>query len=236
MKLAHKVRKLFDPDIIDSTREHLRRVLHPIDATRLQRDLEDDESWQALRRKYPRGLKAIHRWGDSTFWIRRNVERAQDLALHRPPSRRILDLGCGPGYFLFIARKLGHNAIGLDIDQQPIFRDTLRLLGVERIVHRIEPQQRLPAPEKKFDLITSFLTCFHRIEKIPDGNWRTWSPSQWQFFIDDVRANQLAPGGSLLLEFHPQKNGELYSADVRELFLKNRARLFRSRVFVNAGT
>jgi hypothetical protein len=42
----------------------------------------------------------------------------------------------------------------------------------------------------------------------------------------------LADGGLLVLEFHPQKNGELYAPDVRELFLKNRARLFRSRVLL----
>jgi SAM-dependent methyltransferase len=234
MKLGHKIRKIFDPDIIDSTRDHLRRKLHPINARPLEEELETNESWQELRRKYPHGVKQIHRWGDSAFWIRRNVERAQDLSLDRPPPRHILDLGCGPGYFLFIARKLGHDAIGLDIDEHPIFRDTLRLLGVERMIHRIAPRQPLPAPEKKFDLITSFLTCFHRIEKMPDGNWRTWSPAEWQFFIDDVRAHQLAAGGTLVLEFHPQKNRELYPADVRELFLRNNARLFRSRVFLNA--
>ena len=234
MKLARKVQKLFDRDIIDSTRQHLRRALHPINASRWQRELENDESWQALRRKYPRGAKPIHRWANSTFWIRRNVARAQDLSLDRPPQRRILDLGCGPGYFLFIARKLGHDAIGLDTDDQPIFRDIVRLLEVERTVHRIAPRQPLPKPQKKFDLITSFLTCFHRIERMPNGNWRTWSPAEWQFFIDDVRRNQLAPRGTLLLEFHPQRNGELYPADVRELFLKNNARLFRSRVYINA--
>jgi SAM-dependent methyltransferase len=234
MKLAHKIEKIFDRDIIDSTREHLRRQLHPINVRRLQKELENDDAWQALRRKYPPGEKPIHRWGDSRFWIRRNVERAQDLALDRPPVRHILDLGCGPGYFPFIARKLGHSAIGLDVDEQPIFGDTLRLLGIERIVHYIAPRQPLPATQKKFDLITSYLTCFHRLDRMPDDNWRTWSPEQWQYFIDDVRENQLAPGGILLLEFHPQKNGELYSADVRELFRKNDARFFRSKIFLTA--
>jgi SAM-dependent methyltransferase len=235
MKFAHKIKKLFDPDIIDSTRQHLRRLSHPINTGELQHELEQNLAWQELRRKFPPEGKKNHRWGDMKFWVRRNVERAQDLSLDRPPPRHILDLGCGPGYFLFIARKLGHDAIGLDIDEHPIFRDTLRLLAVERIVHRIVPGQPLPVPGKKFGLITSFLTCFHRIEKMPGGNWRTWSPAEWQFFIDDVRTNQLSPGGMLVLEFHPQNNGELYSASVRELFLKNNARLFRSRVFVSAA-
>lgn len=234
MKLARKVEKIFNRDIIDSTREHLRRAFHPIDARKLQRELETNESWQALRQKYPSGERPIHRWGDTRFWIRRNIERAQDLALDRPPLRHILDLGCGPGYFLLIARKLGHSAIGLDVDEQPIFRDTLRLLGLERIVHRIAPRQPLPKTQTKFDLITSFLTCFHRIERMPDGNWRTWSAEQWQYFLDDVRGNQLAPDGTLLLEFHPQENGELYSTDVRKLFRKNDARFFRSKVFLTA--
>jgi SAM-dependent methyltransferase len=232
MRLAQKLRKVVDPDIIASTREHVHRALHPVSARKLHLQLERDKSWEALRKKYPRELKEVHRFGDSQFWIKRNVERVQDLSLDRGPRRRILDLGCGPGYFLYVAQQLGHSGIGLDLDQQAIFRDTLCLLNVRRIIHRIDPQQPLPVAEKKFDLITSYLTCFHRIERLTDGNWRTWSADDWQFFIDDVRTNQLNQGGIMLLEFHPQKNGELYSADVRDLFRQNGARLFRSKVFL----
>ena len=231
MRVGHKLRKLFDPDIIASTREHLHRALHPVSARKLHIALEQDKSWDALRQKYPRGVKEVHRFGDTKFWIKRNVERAQDLSLDRG-RRHILDLGCGPGFFLYVAEKLGHTGVGLDIDEQTIFRDTIRLLKVKRVVHCIQPRFHLPAPEKKFDLITSYLTCFHRLERLRDGNWRTWSAAEWQFFIDDIRANQLNKGGMLLLEFHPQKSGELYPADVRELFLKNRARIFRSKVFL----
>ena len=232
MNFAHKLRKLFDPDIIASTREHIRRVFHPINAGGLLRELEQDPSWEELRRKYPSGVKRVHRFADTKFWIKRNVERAQDLSLDRSPRRHILDLGCGPGYFIYIAQKLGHTGIGLDIDEQAIFRDTLPLLKVKRIVHCIRPRFHLPAPEEKYDLITSYLTCFHRIERRRDGDWQTWSADEWQFFIDDIRAHQLAEGGMLMLEFHPQKDGQLYPADVRELFLKNRARIFRSKVFL----
>src|SRR5438477_2435739 len=210
MKVGHKLLKLFDPDIIASTREHMHRALHPISARKIHVELERDKSWNALRQKYPRGVKEVHRFGDTKFWIRRNVERAQDLCLDRGPHRHILDLGCGPGFFLYVAQELGHSGIGLDIDEQPIFRDTLPLLGVQRVVHRIQPRQLLPAPQKRFDLITSYLTCFHRIERRPDGNWRTWAPGEWQFFVDDLRTNLLAAGGMVLLEFHPQTRGELY--------------------------
>jgi len=232
MNLAHKLRKLFDPEIVGSAYEHLHRAFHPVSARKLWRELESNSAWEELRARYPRGVKEVHRFGDTKFWIQRNVERAQDLSLDRGPRRHILDLGCGPGFFIYVVQKLGHTGIGLDIDEQAIFRDTLRLLNVKRVVHRIQPRFHLPAPETKFDLITSYLTCFHRLERLRDGNWRTWSAEEWQFFIDDVRAHQLNEGGKLLLEFHPQKDGELYPADVREVFLKNGGRLFRSKVLL----
>src|SRR5216110_3283435 len=161
MNFAHKLRKLFHPEIIGSMREHIHRAFHPVSARRLECELETDPSWEELRRKYPRGIKEVHRFGDTRFWIKRNVERAQDLSLDRPPRRHILDLGCGPGFFIYVAQKLGHTGIGLDVDEQPIFREAIALTGVKRIVHRIHPYQPLPGPERKFDLITSYLTCFH---------------------------------------------------------------------------
>src|SRR5437899_6776208 len=87
MRVGHKLRKLFDPDIIASTREHLHRALHPVSARKLHIALEQDKSWDALRQKYPRGVKEVHRFGDTKFWIKRNVERAQDLSLDRDRSR-----------------------------------------------------------------------------------------------------------------------------------------------------
>lgn len=232
MKFSYKLRKILDPEIFASAREHIHRALHPLSAHKMWRELERDPRWAQLRQKYPRGVKEVHRFGDTKFWIKRNVERAQDLSLDRGKRCHILDLGCGPGFFLYVVHKLGHSGIGLDVDQQPIFRDTLALLEVKRIVHEIRPRQPLPVTKQKFDLITSYLTCFHRLGRLDHGNWQTWSAADWQFFIDDVRQNQLAPNGTLLLEFHPQKDGELYSPEVAALFKKDGARLFRSKVFL----
>src|SRR5256885_8605776 len=55
----------------------------------------------------------------------------------------------------------------------------------------------ISSADKKYDLITSYLTCFHRLERLRNGNWQTWSSAEWQFFIDDVRAHQLAEGGQI---------------------------------------
>src|SRR5438270_12883058 len=145
MRVGHKLLKLFDPEIIASTREHMHRALHPVSVRKLHIELERDKSWEALRQKYPRRVKEVHRFGDTNFWIKRNVERAQDLSLDRGPRRHILDLGCGPGFFLYVAEKLGHTGVGLDIDEQAIFRDTLRLLKVNRVVHCIQPRFDLAA-------------------------------------------------------------------------------------------
>src|SRR5437763_17127678 len=102
MNFAHKLRKLFHPEIIGSMREHIHRAFHPVSARRLQRELEMDPSWEKLRRKYPHGIKEVHRFGDTKFWIKRNVDSAQDLYLDRGRRLQILDLVCGTGFFLIV--------------------------------------------------------------------------------------------------------------------------------------
>ncbi len=62
--------------------------------------------------------------------LRINVERAQDLNLHRSPPLDILDIGCGGGFFLFIAESLGHRALGIDIAGIPVFDGLIDLLKV----------------------------------------------------------------------------------------------------------
>src|SRR5438067_8381725 len=206
MNFPHKLRKLFDPEIIGSMREHIHRAFHPVSARRLQRQLETDPSWGELRRKYPRGIKEVHRFGDTNFWIKRNVERAQDLSLDRGRRRHILDLGCGPGFFLYVAEKLGHTGVGLDIDEQAIFRDTLRLLKVKRVVHCIQPRFHLPAPEKNFDFITIYLISFNGLKRFLNENCRTCWVGDCNFLIKDVGANNLVEDEILFLEFYRKKN------------------------------
>jgi len=65
------------------------------------------------------------KYADADQWLRVNRERVQDLKLHRSPPQRVLDLGCGGGFFLFILKRLGHSVLGLDVDESPLFKELL---------------------------------------------------------------------------------------------------------------
>ena len=54
------------------------------------------------------------KYADHPLWIPFNVNRVGALALHRSMPLRILDIGCGPGYFLAAALACGHDCYGID--------------------------------------------------------------------------------------------------------------------------
>lgn len=204
-----------------------RRILATIDRAELEK----------LREHYPHrpDARKINAYEDAAYWIGRNVEYAQDLWLDRAPPLHILDLGCGAGYFLYICRLFGHSGIGLDTDDEPFFRGTTGLLGIHRIIARINPQTPLPNLGKKFDLITGHRVCFHRIARDENGVWEEWTPRDWEFFIHDIRTRFLEPDGRLLLEFNPRPDGSSFFTDeLRECFLSQGARIFRRKALFAA--
>ena len=87
---------------------------------------------------------AGEKYADVDHWLRVNRERVQDLKLHRRRSQRVLDLGCGGGYFLFILKRLNHSVLGLDVDREPLFRELLDVFDVPRVTFEIKPFEPLP--------------------------------------------------------------------------------------------
>jgi 2-polyprenyl-3-methyl-5-hydroxy-6-metoxy-1,4-benzoquinol methylase len=53
------------------------------------------------------------------------------LGLHKPEPLKILDLGCGSGYFLAVAKHLGFDAIGVDrpSKESPVRKAMMTLLS-----------------------------------------------------------------------------------------------------------
>jgi SAM-dependent methyltransferase len=236
MKFSRKIEKLFSFEVLESISEHASRWTHPVSARRILATLDRTE-FDKLRERYPyRSDSArINRFEDAAYWIGINVERAQDLWLDRTPPLRILDLGCGAGYFLFVCKFFGHEGLGLDTDEEPLFRGTMELLNVRRTISRIDPQTPLPDLGEKFDLVTGHRICFHRLGRAENGGWNEWACRDWKFFIDDIRTRFLKPSGRLLLDFNPRRDGSsLFAGDLRTCFLAEGARIFRSKALLAA--
>jgi SAM-dependent methyltransferase len=237
MNFSHKVKKLFSPDVLASLWEHTSRLAHPVDTNRILATI-DQADFASLRDRFPYKEKSarINRFEDARYWVGINVERAQDIWLDRAPRLRILDLGCGAGWFLYVCKFFGHETLGLDTDNEPLFRATTERLGVKRVIARIEPGTPLPDLGQKFDLVTAHRVCFHRLGRGPDGQPREWSSVQWKFFIDDVRQNLLAPHGRLLLDFNPRRDGtSFFTPELRTCFRSEGARIFRSKALLAAN-
>jgi SAM-dependent methyltransferase len=235
MKLARKIQKLFSRDSADSIFEHVNRWTHPVGSRRILATL-DSTAVANLQKRYPHGpqFPKINRWADVPYWIGINIERAQDLWLDRSRPLRILDLGCGAGYFLYVCKCFGHDVLGLDLDDHQLFCDTLGLFKVPRVVSRIDPNIPLPDLQQKFDFVTAHRICFQRIGGGKSGE--EWSTTHWKFFIDDVRTRFLNPGGRLLLDFNPRVDGSsFFTPSLRSFFESQGARIRRSKALLGTN-
>ena len=232
MRFSRKLQKLFSRDALASASEHLSRLAHPVNKRRILDDI-DWVQFRDLRHKYlyQPGSPQINRFEDIVYWVDINVERAQDLWLDRAQPLRILDLGSGAGYFLYVCKHFGHDVLGFDTDSEPLFGATTELLGVKRAIGRIERQTPLPDFGRKFDLVTAHRICFQRIGKVRDG--LEWSPADWEFFINDMRSRFLESNGRLLLDFNPRPDGSsFFTPELRKFFLSQGARIFRSKALL----
>jgi cyclopropane fatty-acyl-phospholipid synthase-like methyltransferase len=139
------------------------------------------------------------KWLNVEFHMQRAARDAIALGLHESEPLHILDIGCGAGYFLAVARHLGHSITGLDKSDNEVFNDFVALMAIPRVIHSITPFAPLPDFPQPFNLITGFEVRF---------NWKNkrerWTCDEWRYFLNDGRA-RLAPGGRMRLELNPGK-------------------------------
>ena len=224
MKFSHKVAKLAQPLTYRRAWRRAERVIHPIPLTPIFSSI-DQAKLAEIQAQYASSKEHYAKYANVKRWLRLNIVRAQDLKLHRCASKSVLDLGCGGGFFLFVLQHLGHNCLGLDIDEFPLFTQLLDLFHVERRIWTIQPREPLPDLGRKFDLITAFSIDFNRVSK--QDCW--WGPSEWEFFLDDLNRH-LNPGGRIFLGLNPGKNKEYYTPELREFFLSRGAAVERENV------
>jgi SAM-dependent methyltransferase len=234
VQLRHKIRKLVDGQSLASARKHTLRLLRtngfPLETQRVIETI-DPAGFEQIRRRYAVADPGADwpKYLDLDRWIGVNIRRIRQLELDLTGPKQILDLGCGAGYFLYIAQLLGHSGVGLDMDRLPMFREVTRLLGVHRVVQRIQLFRPLPNFGKKFDLITAFMICFNN-HKMPG----LWGVPEWEFFLNDL-AKYLKPRGRIWLELNQEYDGTFYTPELKKFFQKRGADIEEQKVILNSS-
>lgn len=78
------------------------------------------------------------------------------------PGERVLDLGCGTGYFARkIAPVVGHSGVVVGIDPSPASLDYAAAHASPNCMFRPAQAQNLPFADASFDLVVSSLTFHH---------------------------------------------------------------------------
>ncbi|MBI5155094.1 methyltransferase domain-containing protein [Candidatus Poribacteria bacterium] len=181
-------------------------------------DSLDREAFRARFRDYWRPCPGAEspKFLDLDLWLREAVTRyVWGMADTLPKESRILDLGCGTGYFMAVCRLEGHDVLGLDLDTDPLYNEMMAFFGLERAVHRIEPMRPLPELGSRFDVITAHMTCFNWHEDVTP-----WNEREWAFLLEDLRG-RLRPGGwiQMRLNLNPKTN-EFYSPQLKRAFVR----------------
>jgi SAM-dependent methyltransferase len=232
VQFRYKIRKLVDGRSLASARKHTLRLLRtnrfPLETQRVIETI-DPAGFEQIRRRYAVADPGADwpKYLDLDRWIGVNIRRIRQLELDLARPKRILDLGCGAGYFLYIAQLLGHSGVGLDMDRLPMFREITRLLGVRRVVQRIQAFRPLPNFGQKFDVVTAFMICFNN-HKMP----RLWRVPEWEFFLDDL-AKHLKPRGRVWLELNQEYDGTFYTPQLKEFFQKRGAKIDEHKIIFN---
>jgi len=197
------------------------RIRRNADLERIQR--LGKETAAALQRDPACAAKYAH----YDFWIPFNVDRIGALALHRSPPLRILDIGCGPGYFLAAALACGHDCYGIDAPatvmtdvEARVYSEMLAALSCDSRVSSLLIERFVPMalPLRDLDLIAAFWICFNRHDQ-PDE----WGAAEWQFFVKDALSH-LRESGILHLEL----NSNLARYGALEWYNEETLQFFRS--------
>ena len=234
MRFSHKIKKLASGQGLSSARKHTLRFFRtnrlPLETKRVIETI-DAVGFEQIRQRYAVENPGEHwpKYLDLDRWIDMNIRRIREIELDLARRKRILDLGCGAGYFLYIAQLLGHSGLGLDVDYVPMFADITRLLGVRRVIQRIQAFEPLPDLGAKFNLVTAFMVCFNNHKQAD-----LWGVAEWEFFLDDL-ARHLAPRGRVWLELNREYDETFYTPELREFFQRRGATIDEHKIIFNSG-
>jgi len=234
LKLSHKIAKLGSPLTYRRAVRRIRRRVFPIRTTTLLEKI-DQERLRALQEQYglwsptaSTGWPDYAKYLDLPAFLPLNIRRVQDLNLQSGPPLDILDIGCGAGYFLFVAQAQGHRGLGLDVAGIPVFDAMVDLFGVRRMIYTIKAFEPMPDLGLKFDLITGFSTSFHGKR---EHSW-CWGAKEWDFFITDLKRH-LKREARIFFGLNPIDGDNYYTPETLEVFMRHGADVERENILFN---
>jgi SAM-dependent methyltransferase len=230
MNLLQKLGKLGRAITYERAWRRAQRSIFPLPLAPITAQI-DRKRLREIQNRYAHTPGGSAKYADVDRWLHLARERVQDLKLHRVSPQRILDLGCGGGFFLFILKQLGHDVLGLDMDEQPLYRELVELFALPRVVWMIKPFEPLPDFGPRFDWITAFSISFDRAVS---GRPR-WGAPEWNFLLEDLEQQHLAPGGQMYFELNPGVSRNFYTPELRDFFVRRGAKVERERVFFGHG-
>ena len=193
------------------------------------------EKFQHLSRRYrdlPHNPLGPAKYFDVPVHLPESISKALMLGLHRTGHPgRVFDVGCGFGYFLHVARALGHDIMGLDfVDGNSVipmggnkqdahcYTEVTSYLRIPRVLHEIRAMAPLPhsllVSGTQFDMITAFQITFDLHSR---QNLR-WRVPEWEYFLNDLR-ELCNPDYRLVLEFNRGEDGDYMPDALRDFFL-----------------
>ena len=229
VEISHKINKLRTGEAWDSLLDAYYRWRKPLNATQMVRELES-KGFERIRSKYanPDDKKGWPKYVDAKHRLELAIKQARSVQLDRRKPLRILDIGSGAGYFLFVCKQLGHKVMGLDLDWPPMYTEMFEMMEMPRCVWRIEPFQRLPDLGSRFDFLTGFAVCFNS-----HGSDHVWSVGEWEFFFDDVEKNVLSKSGEIYFELNPEPWGYV-TPELGEFFRRRGAQVEGKKIAFKA--
>jgi hypothetical protein len=148
------------------------------------------------------------------------ARRALALNLDKQQPLNVLDIGTGTGYFPLTCRHLGHKVMTIDYLTEGVYQRLIRHFDIPQIDCGIMPFQKLPDLGERFDVVTAFAIAFSKRQ----DTGIIWGPKEWDFLMDDLRANLMNSGGVLWLWLNPMfPFGARYDDALRDFFLKKGA-------------
>lgn len=135
---------------------------------------------------------------DLNKFIRYHLRLVRLLGLDVSKSRkRVMDIGCGAGIFLYICKTYGHDVLGIEV-ASAMYADMAKALGVDLRASPVVAFERQPKEITGFDWITAIAIKFDRLDWGPQSA-EPWKLEEWQFFIEDM-ATRLNAGGHMLIK------------------------------------